>query len=82
MWIEIPVLFEKDDQPNYADLGVKNVDSETEEEIVMMNVNYIESINSCTNNHHTTIHAVTGSYKVNMSYAKVRNLILKAHGHG
>ena len=80
MWIEVPVLFEKDGQPNYADLGITNVGAELEEINVMMNINHIEAFNSNSHEGQSTIHTGELAYRVNMAYEDLKTLILNTNG--
>lgn len=79
MWIEIPVLFEKEGQPNYADLGINNMDTELEETMVMIRTNHIMAFNSATNENESTIHTGVFAYRVNMQYEDLKKLILNAN---
>ncbi|OOG19135.1 hypothetical protein BWD42_04075 [Sphingobacterium sp. CZ-UAM] len=79
MWIEIPVLFEKEGQPNFADLGINDV-AELEETKVMMNISHIEAFNASTHEDQSTIHTGALAYRVNLKYDDLKTLILAANG--
>ncbi|HMR19765.1 MAG TPA: hypothetical protein PKA53_10745 [Sphingobacterium sp.] len=74
MWIELPVLFPKDGQPDYESLGLK-VEEVVEECPVMFNVDLIDTVNPGASPGESTVRAAGGSFRVKMEYSKLKEII-------